>query len=124
MNLDKIKYYKNETIVSDNLKIKVEIKGIGPQTTVLPKSRIILTNERIIISQKALFRSKYFVKYIIWFESSENRKTHHGFGITELIVEKNDIKEISENKKTISELKFKDKYVRFIKIFINIIIKE
>ncbi len=121
MNLDSIAYSESEKIIADFSKIKVEIKGIGPVISVLPKSNIILTNERIIISQKALFRAQYFVKYIIWFDNSNHKKTHRGLDHTELVVSKKNTNRISYKGQIINELNLTDEFVKTIRIFKDII---
>ncbi len=61
---------EKELMTFDN--IKVESHGHGPRSTLFPGCKIIITNMRIIIAQKMLWRKNYKVHYFIWFENKIN----------------------------------------------------
>jgi hypothetical protein len=69
--LKDVKYNTDEQFLSDILKIKVESYGHGPQQTIFPNCKITLTNKRIIISQKILWKNKYRVHYFIWIDNEQ-----------------------------------------------------
>ncbi len=118
MNVKQIKFNKTEKIISENLDIRVEIQGLGPTIRVLRKSKISVTTERIIISQKALFGSNYIIQYIIWFKKNiEN--IHFKKGITEISVSPKNINKISLKGKIITELNFNDILIKYIRIFVE-----
>ncbi len=104
-------------MISENKNIRTEIKGLGPEIRVLRKSRISVTNERIIISQKSLFGS-YIVQFIIWLDKPDNEKIHLLKGFSEISVSKNNINEISVKRKIITEINF-DNTLKYIRIFLE-----
>jgi len=117
MNINDVKYNKSEKMISENKNIRTEIKGLGPEIRVLRKSRISVTNERIIISQKSLFGS-YIVQFIIWLDKPDNEKIHLLKGFSEISVSKNNINEISVKRKIITEINF-DNTLKYIRIFLE-----
>ena len=117
MKVKDIKYNNNEQILTNNPNnFKVEIKGLGPSIRVLTKCRIIVTNERIFISQKMLFSSKYIVQYIIWLNKS-NIEKYTLKGMIETSISDNNITEINKKGKKITKLIVDNRFIEYIKIF-------
>ncbi len=116
MKTNEITYNENEQIITTNQNIKVEIKGLGPTIKVFKKCKIIVTNERISISQKMLFSSKYIVQYIIWFGKSDINK-YTLKGMIETSMQENKINEIDYKGKKITELYINNKFIEYIRIF-------
>ncbi|MCP4133757.1 MAG: hypothetical protein GY754_22505 [bacterium] len=81
--LDKVEYGDDESIIAEFDGLRVESKGMGPQTTVFLKSKVIITNQRVIIGQKMLFGKKYQGRYLI---DTSNVVQKDGFGLKKGIV--------------------------------------
>jgi len=73
--LKDITYNTDEKILIEILKTKVESYGIGPSQKVFPNCKITLTNQRIIISQKMLWKEKYRVHYFVWINNEQELST-------------------------------------------------
>ena len=65
--LDKVRYSESEEIIEEFNDIEVLASGMGPEATVFKKSKIVLTNQRLIFGQKMLGRDSYVLRYFVLF---------------------------------------------------------
>lgn len=105
MKIHEIKYVESENKINELINIRVEMKGVGPTIQVLGKTKIIVTNKRLIIGQKILFSSKYLIRYIVWFDSAMKQKFKFGAGSMETSIAPADITQIEKKEKQITCIK-------------------
>lgn len=84
---------------------RVEMKGAGPSIQVIRKSLILLTDHRIVIGQKVLFRNKYLVRYMLWLDAETGEKLHFTAGVIETGLKSHNIKALELKGQPVTEFR-------------------
>lgn len=75
ISMDKVNFYSDEKIVYEEYPVNIYVKTAGPKgRTNHPNSKIIITNYRMLLTQKTLFRDKFALLYMIDYKTNKNEE--------------------------------------------------
>jgi len=64
--LKQVVYEDDEHETGQHENLRVEVTGLGPELTVFPKCKLVITNKRYILAQKVFGGNKYKLHYFMW----------------------------------------------------------